>query len=133
MPDPLLDAIKQAIDQPLDGRTFENCAVELLRERYYPKLRGTPEKQDMGVDGICGPDSDPEFILVATTRKDFTRNLRESINDIRGSRRDVPNRRLRYEQGRHHRSATQAPGDARQARRNSPLSARPRRVRAPSV
>ena len=79
MPDPLLDAIKQAIDQPLDGRTFENCAVELLRERYYPKLRGTPEKQDMGVDGICGPDSDPEFILVATTRKDFARNLRDSV------------------------------------------------------
>ena len=79
MPDPLLDAIEQAIDQSLDGRTFENCAVELLRERYYPDLRGTPEKQDMGVDGIRGPDSDPEFILVATTRKDFARNLRESI------------------------------------------------------
>ena len=79
MPDPLLDAIEQAIDQPLYGRTFENCAVELLRERYYSDLRGTPEMKDMGIDGICGPDSDPEFILVATARRDFARNLRESI------------------------------------------------------
>ena len=107
---------ERAIDQPLDGRAFENCAVELLRERYYPKLRGTPEKQDMGVDGICGPDSDLEFILVATTRKDFARNLRESVNDLRRPRRGT-SRTVVFatNQGGHGRSATQTPGDARQA------------------
>ena len=52
--------------------------MDLLREQY-PNLRGTPEKRDAGVDGISGPDADPEFILVATTAKDFARNLRDSI------------------------------------------------------
>ena len=79
MPDPLHESIEVAIDQALDGPTFERCAVDILRKHHYPKLRGTPEKRDLGVDGICGSDSDPEFILVATTREDPARNLRESV------------------------------------------------------
>ena len=78
MPDPLLNSIEQAIGQRVDPTLFERCAVDLLREQY-PNLRGTPEKRDAGVDGISGPDADPEFILVATTAKDFARNLRDSI------------------------------------------------------
>ena len=79
MPDPLLADIEEAIAQRINPLLFEQCAVALLRERYYPELRGTPEKRDTGVDGICGPDADPEFILVATTAKDFARNLRQSV------------------------------------------------------
>lgn len=80
MPDLLLADIEQAIAQRVDPSLFERCAVDLLQERYYGMLRGTPEKRDMGVDGICGPDANPEFILVVTTGKDFARNLRESVD-----------------------------------------------------
>ena len=79
MPDPLLESIEQAIGQRVDPTLFERCAVDLLREQYSPNLRGTPEKRDAGVDGISGPDADPDSILVATTAKEFARNLWESV------------------------------------------------------
>ena len=78
MPDRLYEDIERAIGLELDGRLFERCAVDLLREAYYPDLRGTPHGRDAGMDGISGPDNDPEFILVATTSNDFPRNLRSS-------------------------------------------------------
>ncbi len=53
--------------------------MELLRDSYYPSLRDTPHGHDAGIDGISGPDAEPDFILVATTEKDFARNLRRSI------------------------------------------------------
>ena len=77
MPDPLVETIARAIGGRVDPMLFGRCAVDLLREQYCPNLRGAPEKRDAGIDGISGPDSDPEFILVATTAKDFVRNLRE--------------------------------------------------------
>ena len=79
MPDSLCESIEQAIQQPLDGQLFERCAVDLLRDNYYPNLRGTPHGRDAGIDGITGPDAEPEFVLVATTAQDFARNLRQSI------------------------------------------------------
>ena len=79
MPDPLYVAIASAIRQPLDGATFQRCAVDLLRDAHYPGLRGTPHNNDTGIDGLSGPDDDPEFGLVATTAKDYRRNLRESV------------------------------------------------------
>ena len=79
MPDRLYEDIERAIGLELDGRLFERCAVDLLREAYYPDLRGTPHGRDAGMDGISGPDNDPEFILVATTSNDFPRNLRSSV------------------------------------------------------
>ena len=79
MPDPLYSSIEQAIGQPIDPRSFERCAVDLLREAYYPQLRGTPPNRDAGIDGIAGPDSEPEFILVVTTAQGFERNLRGSV------------------------------------------------------
>ena len=78
MPDPLVESINRAIGERVDPMLFEQCAVDLLRESYYPDLRGTPEKRDAGIDGFSGPDAEPEFVLVATTAKDFARNLRES-------------------------------------------------------
>ena len=79
MPDPLYAAIASAIRQPLDGATFERCAVDLLRDAHYPGLRGTPHNNDTGIDGLSGPDDAPEFGLVATAAKDYRRNLRENV------------------------------------------------------
>ena len=79
MPDRLYEDIERAIGDQVDGRLFERCAVDLLREAHYPDLRGTPHGRDAGMDGISGPDNDPEFILVATTNNDFARNLRSSV------------------------------------------------------
>ena len=53
--------------------------MDLLRQNYYPKLRPTPDGYDTGIDGIAGPDADPEFILVATVAQDPARNLRGSV------------------------------------------------------
>ncbi len=85
MPDRLYQAIEGAIGLELDGRVFERCAVDLLRKAYYADLRGTPHERDAGMDGISGPDSDPEFILIATTSNDFTRNLRSSVKRYVGA------------------------------------------------
>ena len=57
---------------------FEGCAADLLRGEY-PNLRGTPRGRDAGIDGIAGPDAEPELILVATTNENPTRNLKRSI------------------------------------------------------
>jgi len=92
VPDPLLGAIKGAIGQRVDAMLFEECAVDLLRQQFYANLRGTPVKQDAGIDGIAGPDADPEFVLVVTTARDFSRNLRNSVSrylDAGGSCRVV--------------------------------------------
>ena len=79
MPDPLYAAIASAIRQRPDSTAFERCAVDLLRDAHYPGLRGTPHNNDTGIDGLSGPDDDPEFGLVATTAKDYRHNLRESV------------------------------------------------------
>ena len=71
---------------------FERCAVDLLRDSYYSNLRGTPDGRDAGIDGITGPDADPEFVLVATTAQDFARNLRQSVRSHLDA--DGPGRRF---------------------------------------
>ena len=71
---------------------FERCAVDLLRDSYYSNLRGTPDGRDAGIDGITGPDADPEFVLVATTAQDFVRNLRQSVRSHLDA--DGPGRRF---------------------------------------
>ena len=83
LPDPLHQAIAHAIRQPLDGDAFERCALDLLRSAYYPGLRPIPPKRDAGMDGIAGPDSDPDFVLVVTTAEQYERNLHESIQRYR--------------------------------------------------
>lgn len=85
MPDPLHRAIELAIQQPVNSTAFERCAVEVLRQSEYPKLRGTPEKRDAGIDGLSGPDAEPEFVLVATTAQDYARNLRTSVASYVGN------------------------------------------------
>ena len=78
MPDPLYQAIGEAIERPLDGETFEHCAVDLLRE-YYPSLRPVEGGNDAGMDGIGElPDGTP-FFLVATVQEDARANLESSV------------------------------------------------------
>ena len=79
MPDPLYAAIASAIRQQLDPAAFERCALDLLRSEYYPGLRPIQPKRDAGMDGVAGPDAGPDFVLVATTAKDYRRNLRKSV------------------------------------------------------
>ena len=44
----MYEAIASAIEKPLKGDVFERCAVELLREAYYPNLRPVEGGNDAG-------------------------------------------------------------------------------------
>ena len=91
MPETLYRAIRDAIAKPLDGPTFERCAVELLRD-VYASLRPVEGGNDAGMDGVGElPDGTP-FFLVATVKQDARGNLERSIRshiDARGERRTV--------------------------------------------
>ena len=91
MPDTLDRAIRDAIERPLDGTTFERCAVDLLRE-VYPSLRPVEGGNDAGMDGVGElPDGTP-FFLVATVQRDARGNLERNVKshiDAGGTRRAV--------------------------------------------
>ena len=78
MPDTLYRAIKEAIARPLDGETFERCAVDLLTE-YYPSLRPVEGGNDAGMDGIGELSDGTPFFLVATAQRDVRANLERSV------------------------------------------------------
>ena len=92
MPDPVYAAIARAMEKPIDGHLFERCAVELLRENYYPTLRPVEGGSDAGMDGVGElPDSE-RFFLVATVGADAQGNLDRNIQshlDAGGDRRVV--------------------------------------------
>ena len=89
MPDTLDRAIRDAIERPLDGTTFERCAVDLLRE-VYPSLHPVEGGNDAGMDGVGElPDGTP-FFLVATVQRDARDNLDRNVKshiDAGGERR----------------------------------------------
>ena len=91
MPDTLDRAIRDAIERPLDGTTFERCAVDLLRE-VYPSLYPVEGGNDAGMDGVGElPDGTP-FFLVATVQDDARGNLDRNVKshiDAGGERRAV--------------------------------------------
>ena len=91
MSDTLDRAIRDAIARPLDGETFERCAVGLLRE-VYPSLRPVEGGNDAGMDGVGElPDGTP-FFLVATVQEDARGNLERNVKshiDAGGERRAV--------------------------------------------
>ena len=91
MPDTLDRAIRDAIERPLDGTTFERCAVDLLRE-VYPSLYPVEGGNDAGMDGVGElPDGTP-FFLVATVQDDAHGNLDRNVKshiDAGGERRAV--------------------------------------------
>ncbi len=91
MPDTLYSAIQDAIARPLDGSTFERCAVELLQV-YYPSLRPVEGGNDAGMDGIGELTDGTPFFLVATVQEDVRGNLERNVKshiDSGGNRRAV--------------------------------------------
>ena len=91
MSDTVDRAIRDAIARPLDGETFERCAVDLLRE-VYPSLRPVEGGNDAGMDGVGElPDGTP-FFLVATVQENARGNLEGNVKshiDAGGNRRAV--------------------------------------------
>jgi hypothetical protein len=77
--DPLYSAIVNAIEKPLDGYMFERCAVELLRDDYYPTLRPVEGGNDAGLDGVGELPDETRFFLVSTVAEDAKRNLYRNI------------------------------------------------------
>ena len=75
----MYEAIASAIEKPLKGDVFERCAVELLREAYYPNLRPVEGGNDAGLDGVGELGNGEPFFLVSTVGKDARRNLVENI------------------------------------------------------
>ncbi len=91
MPDPLYLAIRDATARPLDGPTFERCAVDLLREDY-PSLRPVEGGNDAGMDGIGELSDGTPFFLVASVQEDARGNLERNVNshvDAGGERRAI--------------------------------------------
>ena len=72
-------AIASAIEKPLKGDVFERCAVELLREAYYPNLRPVEGGNDAGLDGVGELLDGERFFLVSTVGKDARGNLGRNI------------------------------------------------------
>ncbi|HEY1296359.1 MAG TPA: hypothetical protein VGJ60_25050 [Chloroflexota bacterium] len=92
MPDRLYEAILTAIDKSLDGDVFERCAVDLLRQHYYPSLRPVEGGNDAGMDGLGELSNGEEFFLVSTVSDDARANLQRNIQsylDAGGDRRAV--------------------------------------------
>ncbi len=79
MPDILFEAIASAIERPLDGNLFERCAVDLLREHYYPTLRPVEGGRDAGMDGVGELLNGERFFLVATVSDDARANLDRNV------------------------------------------------------
>ena len=78
MPDTLYRAIDEAIARPLDGATFERCAVELLREDYS-SLRLVEGGNDAGMDGVGELLDGTPFFLVTTVQQDSRANLERNV------------------------------------------------------
>ena len=84
-------AIREAIARPLDGTTFERCAVDLLRETY-PSLRPVEGGNDAGMDGVGELSDGTPIFLIATVEEDARGNLERNIKshiDAGGERRAV--------------------------------------------
>src|SRR5205823_5041817 len=63
----------------LDPKVFEDCACDLLRD-IYPSLVPVRGGHDAGMDGAIADGEGEAFPLICTTRKDFHRNLVESLD-----------------------------------------------------
>ena len=80
----LRDRIRRALDDRLDGETFEQCAVDLLGPQYA-KLQWVPGGTDAGQDGIGETYDGTQFILVVTTQRTYAANLRKSLQSHRAA------------------------------------------------
>ena len=78
----LRDRIRQALNESLDGAVFEECAATLLKP-HYADLQWVSGPNDAGQDGLGETRDGTKFVLVVTTRRDYGRNLRESLRSYR--------------------------------------------------
>jgi hypothetical protein len=84
--DPLHQQILDRLAGELDGRVFEDCACDLLRD-VYPGLAPVRGGRDAGMDGAIADGEGEAFPLICTTREDFHRNLVESLDSYLASGR----------------------------------------------
>jgi len=70
--------ILKGLSGPLDGNTFEACAVDLL-QKVYPSLTPMKGGGDDGRDGIFLTLGGRQVPLVCTTQEDVGANLRKSL------------------------------------------------------
>ena len=78
MTETLSRAIGDAIARPLDGATFERCAVDLLR-KDYPSLGPVEGGNDAGMDGVGELVDGTPFFLIATVQQDSRSNLARNV------------------------------------------------------
>jgi hypothetical protein len=84
--DSLHQQILDRLAGELDGRVFEDCACDLLRD-VYPGLVPVRGGRDAGMDGAIADGEGEAFPLICTTREDFHRNLVESLDSYLASAR----------------------------------------------
>ena len=91
MTDRFLEQILAGLEKDLDPKTFELCAVDLIRKEYpatVPVLGG----QDSGMDGAIADFEGEAFPIICTTQGDVGNNLRNSLDSYltnNGPRRKV--------------------------------------------
>lgn len=85
--DPLHQQILDRLAGELDGRVFEDCVCDLLRD-VFPSLVPVRGGSDAGMDGAIADGEEEPFPLICTTRHDFHRNLVASLDSflLRGRR-----------------------------------------------
>ncbi len=76
--DPFYREIIKRLNEQLDGNTFQDCAVDLLREAY-PTLVPVRGGSDAGMDGAIADGQGEPFTLVATTEEDVIGNLTHNL------------------------------------------------------
>ena len=88
MPMNLRDRIRQALNEPLDGDVFEECAATLLKP-HYADLQWVSGPNDAGQDGLGETQDGTKFVLVVTTQRNYSANLRKSLRSYQRAGGDL--------------------------------------------
>jgi hypothetical protein len=83
--DPLYQKIVEALNRPLDGETFERCAVALIGKEH-PKLAPWSGGNDAGMDGAFETSQGP-YPLICTVSPDVIGNFRDNVSTYLAKRR----------------------------------------------
>ena len=84
----LRDRIRQALNEPLDGDVFEECAATLLKP-HYADLQWVSGPNDAGQDGLGETWDGTKFVLVVTTQRAYGVNLRKSLRSYQRAGGDL--------------------------------------------
>ncbi len=80
--DPFFVQIKDGLNRPLNPKSFEQCAVDLLRTDY-PTLVPVCGGNDSGFDGAIADNEGEAFPLIVTTAKQAIRNLARNLKQYK--------------------------------------------------